>query len=336
VVHLLAELIENATAFSPNDTQVQVSAQELTSGGVLIEVSDKGIGVSEARLEEMNWRLDNPPVMDVTVSRHMGLFAVARLAERHWVRVRLRAGNPQGLTALVWLPDTVIERSARRIAATGGWQAAGPSVQESKRATGQHSIAAASQHGNGRNGTMRPVADATLERDNDAAMPAQRAQGATGEVSQATSNWFRSRHTAMSAARMPVNSYDGSAEQEAPGGWGPEPEGWTAGGRRPADIVAEPVLGEQTAAGLPMRIPKANLIPGSATGAPGGPGSGPAGGGNGVTAGRGGEQSGSQPPTRSEPPLQRSPELARSRLSGFQRGARRAEDQTRAGEGSDR
>ena len=83
VVHLLAELIENATIFSPKDSPVQVSAQELTSGGVLIEVTDKGIGVSESRLAEMNWRLDNPPVMDVSVSRHMGLFAVARLAERH-------------------------------------------------------------------------------------------------------------------------------------------------------------------------------------------------------------------------------------------------------------
>ena len=96
VVHLLAELIENATVFSPEDTPVHVSAQELTSGGVLIEVSDSGVGVPEARLAEMNWRLDNPPVIDVSVSRHMGLFAVARLAERHGVRVRLRPGPRRG------------------------------------------------------------------------------------------------------------------------------------------------------------------------------------------------------------------------------------------------
>ena len=96
VVHLLAEIIENATMFSPKDTPVHVSAQELTSGGVLIEVSDSGVGIPEARLAEMNWRLDNPPVIDVSVSRHMGLFAVARLAERHGVRVRLRAGTREG------------------------------------------------------------------------------------------------------------------------------------------------------------------------------------------------------------------------------------------------
>ena len=96
VVHLLAELVENATIFSPKDTQVLVGMQELTSGGVLIEVVDKGIGVSEARLTDMNWRLDNPPTIDVSVSRHMGLFAVARLAERHRVRVRLRPAPRRG------------------------------------------------------------------------------------------------------------------------------------------------------------------------------------------------------------------------------------------------
>ena len=121
VAHLLAELIENATMFSAKDTQVQVVMQELSSGGVLIEISDKGIGVSEARLAEMNWRLDNRPAIDVSVSRHMGLFAVARLAERHGVRVRLRPALPQGLSALVWLSDSVIERTSL-YGSVGGWQ----------------------------------------------------------------------------------------------------------------------------------------------------------------------------------------------------------------------
>ena len=112
VVHLLAELIENATLYSPTDTPVQVSGHELTSGGVLMEITDKGIGIPEERLAEMNCRLQSTPVIDVSVSRHMGLFAVARLAERHNVRVLLRPASPQGLTALVWLPDTVIERTA--------------------------------------------------------------------------------------------------------------------------------------------------------------------------------------------------------------------------------
>jgi hypothetical protein len=65
--------------------------------------------------EEMahaNWRLDNPPVVDVAVSRRMGLFVVARLAARHGIRVRLRPAAAGGLTALVWLPDEVISHDA--------------------------------------------------------------------------------------------------------------------------------------------------------------------------------------------------------------------------------
>ncbi len=113
MVHLLAEIVENATIFSPKDTPVHVAAQELTSGGVLIEVADSGVGMPDARLAEMNLRLDNPPVIDVLgIRRHMGLFAVARLAERHGVRFRLRARSPRGLIALVWLPDSIIERGA--------------------------------------------------------------------------------------------------------------------------------------------------------------------------------------------------------------------------------
>ena len=104
IVHLLAELIENATLYSPTDTTVRVSGHELPSGGVLIEITDKGIGIPEDRLTEMNWRLQSTPAIDVSVSRHMGLFAVARLAERHGVQVRLRPANPQGLSVLVWLP----------------------------------------------------------------------------------------------------------------------------------------------------------------------------------------------------------------------------------------
>ena len=108
VVHLLAELIENATLFSPRNTQVQVAAADAPGGGVVIEILDEGVGVSAGRLAEMNWRLDHPPGVDVSVSRHMGLFAVSRLAARRGIRVRLRAGAPQGLTALVWLPGTLI------------------------------------------------------------------------------------------------------------------------------------------------------------------------------------------------------------------------------------
>ena len=113
VVHLLAEVIENATMFSSPDTSVRVSASEFDSGGVLLEIRDTGVGVSEARLAEINLRLDTPPEIDVSVSRHMGLFAVSRLAARHGIKVRLRTASPQGLSALVWLPGSLTGRASR-------------------------------------------------------------------------------------------------------------------------------------------------------------------------------------------------------------------------------
>ncbi len=106
-VHLVAEIVENATTFSPEDTQVYVSGQPLSSGGVLLDITDNGVGISDQEMSHANWRLDNPPVVDVAVSRRMGLFVVGRLAARHGIRVRLRHAQVGGLTALIWLPDTV-------------------------------------------------------------------------------------------------------------------------------------------------------------------------------------------------------------------------------------
>jgi hypothetical protein len=130
VVHLAAELIENATAFS--SAHVLVTAGMLTSGGALIEITDEGLGIEDQDLAHANWRLDHPPVIDVGVSRRMGLFVVGRLAARHGIRVRLKHAHPRGLSALVWLPDSLAQLEAmpasspRRPADTGAYLAAAP------------------------------------------------------------------------------------------------------------------------------------------------------------------------------------------------------------------
>jgi hypothetical protein len=113
VVHLTAELVENATSFSAADTPVTIAGHLLSSGGVLLEITDQGVGMGAEEMAHANWRLDNPPVVDVAVSRRMGLFVVARLAARHGIRVRLRPAASGGLIALVWLPDeTIMHESA--------------------------------------------------------------------------------------------------------------------------------------------------------------------------------------------------------------------------------
>ncbi|HXZ72183.1 MAG TPA: nitrate- and nitrite sensing domain-containing protein [Streptosporangiaceae bacterium] len=121
VVHLIAELAENASSFSAADTPVKVSGHLLNSGGVLLDITDQGVGMGAEEMAHANWRLDNPPVVDVAVSRRMGLFVVARLAARHGIRVRLRPASAGGggLTALVWLPDEVISHGSATASPAG-------------------------------------------------------------------------------------------------------------------------------------------------------------------------------------------------------------------------
>ncbi|MEU4662002.1 sensor histidine kinase [Micromonospora chalcea] len=107
LVHLVAELFDNATAFSPPDSQVMVEARRVGDRASLY-VEDRGIGISPEQLRDLNERLATPPQVDVAVSRMMGLVVVARLAARHGVRVELRPGTDRGTVADVTLPTTVL------------------------------------------------------------------------------------------------------------------------------------------------------------------------------------------------------------------------------------
>ncbi|MEV5629617.1 sensor histidine kinase [Micromonospora tulbaghiae] len=107
LVHLVAELFDNATAFSPPDSQVMVEARRVGDRASLY-VEDRGIGISQEQLRDLNERLATPPQVDVAVSRMMGLVVVARLAARHGVRVELRPGADRGTVADVTLPTSVL------------------------------------------------------------------------------------------------------------------------------------------------------------------------------------------------------------------------------------
>ncbi|MEU9831212.1 nitrate- and nitrite sensing domain-containing protein [Streptosporangium sp. NPDC048047] len=108
IVHLVAELVENAIQFSPRASQVVVSSSMVEGGAALLAVSDSGIGMTTEELVETNRRLADPPVVDVSVSRRMGLFVVGRLALRHGIRVQLRPQEGGGLIAMVLFPPELI------------------------------------------------------------------------------------------------------------------------------------------------------------------------------------------------------------------------------------
>ncbi|WP_367132908.1 nitrate- and nitrite sensing domain-containing protein [Saccharothrix sp. HUAS TT1] len=110
LVHLIAELLDNATAFSDPVTKVTVRTARTRKGELAIEIQDRGVGMGEQEMSDANTRLADPPDVDVAVSRRMGLYVVARLAKRHDIKVRLRSNEDieGGTTALVLVPDTLV------------------------------------------------------------------------------------------------------------------------------------------------------------------------------------------------------------------------------------
>src|ERR1700761_6824389 len=112
VIHLLAELIENATSLSPPFTQVRV-AGETVANGFAIEIEDRGLGMLPERLQELNERLANPPDLNPANTEQLGLFVVGQLARRHGIRVMLRPSPYGGTTAVALLPlDLIVEDRA--------------------------------------------------------------------------------------------------------------------------------------------------------------------------------------------------------------------------------
>ncbi|MEU7888167.1 nitrate- and nitrite sensing domain-containing protein [Microbispora bryophytorum] len=113
VVHLLAELIENATVFSPPQTRVQVRG-ELVARGFAIEVEDRGLGITSEELAHINARLADPPEFDLADSDRLGLFVVGLLARRHNIRVSLRTSPYGGTSAVLLLPQEIVVENDTR------------------------------------------------------------------------------------------------------------------------------------------------------------------------------------------------------------------------------
>ena len=106
IVHLLAELIENACSLSPPNTIVQISGSAAANGYVL-EIEDRGLGMSDHELIKANERIADPPAVDFSPSPLLGLQVVGRLAQRHGIKVQLRHSWYGGVTALVLLPTAI-------------------------------------------------------------------------------------------------------------------------------------------------------------------------------------------------------------------------------------
>ncbi|MFF3407264.1 nitrate- and nitrite sensing domain-containing protein [Streptomyces sp. NPDC002742] len=134
ISHLVAELLENATSFSPPDVPVEVSGWLLESGDVMLSVQDEGIGMTAERMRHLNVRLaefDPEDTYDQESGEGLGLglYVVARLAYRHGVRVKLREQKQGGVAAVVVLPKALLAAApSSTVPATARLAGAAPSV----------------------------------------------------------------------------------------------------------------------------------------------------------------------------------------------------------------
>ena len=152
VIHLVAELIENATAFSPPNTRVEVRADRV-GVGLVAEIEDRGLGLDADDIDDINRRLARPPEFDLADSEQLGLFVVGRLAARHHIKVSLRPSPYGGITAVVLLPFGVIVREEDASLADDprNWPAAAAGAQDARPAAmlGHPMTAGASARGGG-------------------------------------------------------------------------------------------------------------------------------------------------------------------------------------------
>jgi hypothetical protein len=241
VVHLLAELMDNATGYSPPESEAWVTGRSL-GDRVIVQVGDEGVGLSPRRRQQLNDLLARPPAIDVAAVRAMGLVVVGQLAARLGVIVQLRPGPRRGTIAEAALPRTIIRplppeeflltptRPSRRAART---TAAPPAYR------------AAPEPWAGRPAAARALPVAPVFRP--APAPPGRGDEPTEElvIFEEVNHWFRASH------------------DDAPNGtpWAsPADDAWRTAARADApEVVAT------TTSGLPRRQPQRHLVPGGVT-----------------------------------------------------------------------
>ena len=208
VIHLLAELIENATTLSPPYTSVRVSG-DTVANGFAIEVEDRGLGMSPPRLAELNDRLANPPEFNPSDSEQLGLFVVSQLAKRHGIRVTLKASPYGGTAAIALIPrHLVVAEEAFRAGLPG--EAASVAMAQLT-ANGNHAAAAelTAQGGSGLtelSGGLPGLAQTPGVRISG---PLRRSQGIIPE------RFDRGAHAA--SALGPANGTTGTGPDDLPG-----------------------------------------------------------------------------------------------------------------------
>ncbi|WP_158558137.1 sensor histidine kinase [Spongiactinospora gelatinilytica] len=275
VTHLIAELVENATVYSPAETTVMVRG-DLVANGFAVEVEDRGLGLLPEEYEAINERLAGPPEFDLADSDRLGLFVVGQLAARHGIRVVLRASPYGGTVAIVLLPRALMadaraaqpavvpvqrrtlpgsRRRAARAAAREPAQRSAPPPGDERPALEQPPGAAGGESADARgpftppeeqDGPKPPLPTRRVRRTSPSSLSVVPGAEAAAAPAPAPEEVGEPGEAVPAAARStPSGAIPGAA---------PEPE--------PApSATGEATPGETTDAGLPRRVPQAGLAP---------------------------------------------------------------------------
>ncbi|MBX7433065.1 HAMP domain-containing protein [Mycobacterium sp. Y57] len=279
VVHLLAELLDNALQFSPPTSEVRVSAVHTGNGGLVLEVADTGLGMTESDLRVANTRLQSGGEVNAYTARHMGLFVVGRLAAQHGLVVRMRAtvaDQPgSGITAGVYLPAGLL------VSTPGG---AGPQAAAPVPAPAATPPSTPPPAGRM---APSPVGELLPQRRPGASgmgEPAQPVESPESPAGSGVAAFFAPRAEPVAGPELPGNARHARADSADPDDaiyqkmlseWLVDPHElsrstdldwqsvWDHGWSAAEAAESAPVL-DHTAEGLPVRQPGARLVPGHA------------------------------------------------------------------------
>jgi signal transduction histidine kinase len=273
IIHLVAELIENATVFSPPSTRIEVKGDRVGTG-LVVEVEDRGLGLSDEELTDINTRLARPPEFDLANSEQLGLFVVSMLAARHRIQVSLRRSAYGGTTAILVLPFGVIvreeEAGSPADVQSGGMQALVPGESgleppahddlSAFGATGRHRLPAAATGRRANTGeNLRggdqgwPPAPRTFSRaPGENGRPASQSGGLPVAPwdTVATSPWPQAFRRGMARQEAPQTADQGSRDGES--------RVSVSGSQRETKA---PRATSGSHLGMPIRVPQASLPP---------------------------------------------------------------------------
>lgn len=247
LVHLIAELVDNALTFSPPDSRVEISGARAIDGGVLVEIEDHGLGIEKDELQALNEDITAGGRFGVDTTRHMGLFVVARLSANHDIDVRLRSRPRRGTVAAVHVPMAVLSSELT----VAGQPAEVPAATEDRRepAPATSAAPAAAEE-------TAPASTPTQERptaaeEAGAGLPRRR-PGATGVTALTGSASLGAAAAAAGTTQPP----DRATSWVSPIGGAPTPDPERAGNASAFFSARQSVNddGAQTA-GLPQRRP---------------------------------------------------------------------------------